>query len=159
MNRIALIAALAAAPALAHEYAVGAITVDHPFAFATPPGAPVAGGYMTIINEGPDDVLLSAEVDDALAGMVQLHEMTNEDGVMRMSEVESGIPVPSGETVRLEQGGLHVMFMGLGGPLEEGTEFPATLTFRDAGEVEVVFQVEARGSAPAAGHGDHGSDR
>ncbi|PRY94769.1 hypothetical protein BCF33_0367 [Hasllibacter halocynthiae] len=150
---------VAATPALAHDYAVGGITVDHPFVFATPPGAPVAGGYMTITNEGADDVLLSAEIPEEVAGIVQLHEMTNEDGVMRMSEVAGGIELPSGETVTLAQGGLHVMFMNLAGPLEEGAEIPATLTFRDAGRLDVVFDVEARGARDGAGHGgmDHES--
>uniref|UniRef100_UPI002811C9C4 copper chaperone PCu(A)C n=1 Tax=Jannaschia maritima TaxID=3032585 RepID=UPI002811C9C4 len=88
-------------------------------------------------------------------GMVQLHRMEMEDGVMRMSEVPGGIPVPAGETVTLERGGLHVMFMQLEGPLTDGMTVPATLRFEKAGDVEVVFNVEPRGGSDE-GHGDHG---
>lgn len=158
MKRIILIAALAAATAHARDYTAGGITVSTPFAIATAPGAPVGGGYMTIRNDGADDVLLSAAVPEEIAGMVQLHAMTTEDGVMRMSEVEGGIPLPSGETVTLEPGGLHVMLMGLAAPLAEGDEMPATLTFRDTGTLDVVFEVEARGAGAGTDHGgmDHG---
>ena len=156
---ILLAALVAATPAFAHDYAVGDLSIAHPFALATPPNAPVAGGYLEITNGGDsDDVLVSATVDDAIAGMTQLHRMEMDGGVMRMSEVEGGIPVPAGETVVLERGGLHVMFMQLADGLEAGTEVPATLTFRDAGPVEVIFTVETRAEAEArmgAGGADH----
>ena len=156
-----LAALLAAAPVLAHEYAVGALVIDHPVITATPPAAPVAGGYLRITNTGDaDDVLVSAVADPARTPLVQLHRMALEDGVMRMSEVAGGIPVPAGETVVLERGGLHVMFMQLPrGFSEVGDTLPATLTFRDAGPVDIVFDVEGRGGsdgAAAGGHGRHG---
>ena len=156
----ALIAAALAGPALAHDYALGGLTIDHPFAFATAPNAPVAGGYLRVRNAGDtDDVLLEAHTDPDFAGMVQLHEMSMADGVMRMTELAGGIPIPAGETVTLEQGGLHVMFLRLPAGLEEGQEIPATLVFERAGEVEVVFTVGPRGGA--AGHGEghgHGTE-
>ncbi|MEM9797090.1 MAG: copper chaperone PCu(A)C [Pseudomonadota bacterium] len=147
--------------AQAHEFTLGSLTIDHPFAFATPPAAPVAGGYMTIANDGPsDDVLLAVRVDPELAGMMQLHEMRMEGDIMRMSEIEGGIPIPAGETVKLEQGGLHVMFMRLPQGFEEGQEIPATLIFQQAGEVDVVFNVEARGAQEHdhSGHGGQSHD-
>ena len=150
---------LAAAPALAHDYRIGGLEIGHPSILATPPNAPVAGGYLTITNTGAaDDVLVSAQADPARAPMVQLHRMEMADGVMRMSEVEGGIPIPAGETVVLERGGLHVMFMQLPAGFAAGDALPATLTFRDAGTVEIVFDVEGRDAAhggdPAARHGD-----
>ena len=155
----AALAALAAAPpALAHDYAVGDLSIAHPYVIETPPNAPVAGGYLSIANEGAtDDLLVSATVPGAVAETVQLHAMEMEDGVMRMSEVEGGIPVPAGETVVLRRGGLHVMLMGLSEGLRAGEEIPATLLFRDAGPVEVVFAVETRAEAEARGDADHGA--
>jgi copper(I)-binding protein len=145
----------AALAAQAHEFTAGDLTIDHPFAFATAPNAPVAGGYMAITNAGEtDDRLIAVRAAPELAGMIQLHEMTMDEGVMRMSEVEGGIVLPAGETVALEQGGLHVMFMRLTEGLTEGQEIPATLVFENAGEVEVVFYVEARGEGGMS-HGDH----
>lgn len=153
MKSFVLLASLLAAPlALAHEYAVGELEIAHPYAIATVGNAPVGGGYMEIANAGAgDDTLLSVAVAPEFAGMVQLHEMQMQDGVMLMDEVDGGIPVPAGTTVALEPGGLHVMFMRLPAGLEDGARIPATLNFEKAGEVEVVFNVEARG----AGGGDH----
>ncbi|MEM8822551.1 MAG: copper chaperone PCu(A)C [Pseudomonadota bacterium] len=158
MIRLLFAAALWLAPvsALAHDYKAGGLVIGHPFITATAPNAPVAGGYMTITNEGADDVLLSASVPVDIAGMVQLHESSMADGVMRMQPVDGGIPIPSGETVVLESGGLHLMLMRLPEGLDEGDLVPATLTFRDAGEIHVVFLVEPRGEG-AVDHSDHGS--
>jgi copper(I)-binding protein len=159
IETIALAAGLTLAATLgagAHGYALGDLTIDHPYAFATPPNAPVAGGYLAITNSGEaDDVLTAVRTAPDFAGMVQLHEMTMEGGVMRMGEVAGGIPIPAGETVTLEQGGLHVMFLRLPRGFEEGQEVPATLVFEQAGEVEVVFDVEARGAV--TDHGAHGA--
>lgn len=163
-------ALLAATTASAHDYKIGDITIAHPFSFATVGNAPVGGGYMEITNTGEtDDTLIAVTVAEDVAGTVQLHQMAMDDGVMRMSQVEGGIAVPAGETVVLQSGGLHVMFMRLPDGLQEGESFPATLTFAQAGEVEVVFKVETRGEAERAedhsGHGDadhsdgnHGGD-
>jgi copper(I)-binding protein len=148
----AAVAALLALPAAAHDDGIGDIAIHAPRILATPPNAPVAGGYLSMTNEGEtDDVLLSVRVPETVAGLTELHEMAMEDGVMRMSAIEGGIPVPAGETVTLEQGGLHVMMMRLARGLAPGDEVPATLTFRDAGEVEITFAVEARG-AGGRGH-------
>ncbi len=56
------------------------------------------------------------------------------------------VPLPSGEVVRLEPGGLHLMLEELAGPLEAGSRFEVTLTFREAGTKSV--EVEVRDEAP-----------
>ena len=144
---LALVAAFAALPVLAHDYAAEGLSIAHPHAFATAPGAPVGGGYLTIRNDGPDaERLLGVRVDAGTARGAQLHEMTMEGDVMRMREVGGGIPIPAGGTVELAPGGLHVMFTGLAATLDEGARFPAILVFERAGEIEVEFAVETRGS-------------
>lgn len=157
MLRTTIAAVLLASPVLAHDYTVGEITIDHPFAFAPPMGAPVAGGYMEITNAGEtDDTLIAARVGAEIVRVTELHEMSMQDGVMRMSEIAGGIPVPAGETVTLKQGGLHVMFMGLETQLDVGDEVPAVLVFENAGEVEVVFNIEERGAEGGMDHSGHG---
>ena len=154
MKRILCLAALLGAPAAAHDYAAGPLAIAHPFAIETVINAPVGGGYMTITNAGTtDDRLLAVEVASDVAGLVQLHEMAMDGGVMRMGPLEDGVPVPAGETVTLAPGGLHVMFMDLRAGLDAGTEVPATLVFEAAGPVDVVFNVEPRGGED--GHSGH----
>ena len=53
---------------------------------ATPKGAAVAGGYLTVTNQGDKpDKLVSVESD--LATSVEVHEMTMSAGVMSMHPV------------------------------------------------------------------------
>lgn len=129
--------------AFAHEeHTAGDLVIDHPIARATPAGAPVSGGYMTIRNTGDQaDRLVGGSAD--FAGKVEIHEMAMDGDVMKMREIEGGIEIPAGGEIVLKPGGLHVMFMQLGEQLEEGAELPATLTFERAGDVDVVFSVES----------------
>lgn len=142
-------------PALAHEHTAGDLVIDHPYARATPPNAPVAGGYMTIRNTGEAvDRLLGGTV--GFADRVEIHEMTMDGDVMKMRPLPDGLEIPAGGEVQLRPGGYHLMFIGLEERLLEGESRPATLTFERAGEVAVEFTVEAIG---AGGHGtaDHGA--
>ena len=138
---LAVAASMIATAAFAHEeHKAGDLVIDHPTIRATPAGAPVSGGYMTIRNTGDQaDRLVGGSAD--FAGKVEIHEMAMDGDVMTMREIEGGIEIGPGEAVTLMPGGLHVMFMQLGEQLEEGAELPATLTFERAGEVEIVFEV------------------
>jgi hypothetical protein len=120
--------------------AAGDLLISGAFSRATLPGAPVAGGFMSIQNLGTeDDALIGAETP--FAGMTQLHQMRMDGDVMKMSEVEGGIALPAGETVILAPGDLHVMFMQLREPFEEGALVPVLLTFEKAGPVEILLRV------------------
>jgi copper(I)-binding protein len=137
----AFAAALVIAPAFAHDtFIAGAIEISGGFSRATLPNAPVGGGYITITNTGSeDDALIAAS--SPVAEDVQLHQMTMEGDVMKMSALPDGIPVPAGATVTLEPGGMHLMMMGLKAPLVENAEVPVTLTFAKAGTVEITLIV------------------
>ncbi|MEM0900058.1 MAG: copper chaperone PCu(A)C [Pseudomonadota bacterium] len=131
-----------AGTSLAHDYKVGDLVIDHPVARATPANAPVSAGYMTIRNTGDTaDRLIAGEVN--FAGNTEIHEMTMDGDVMRMREIEGGIEIPAGGEVRLMPGGLHVMFMDINQQLTEGETHSATLTFENAGTVEVTLNVES----------------
>ncbi len=150
-------ALLAAAGAgVAHEYRLGDLTIDHPHALATPPGARAGAGYLSVTNAGASADRLVAVRADFPA--VQLH-VTEVDaaGVARMTETE-GIEVPPGATATLAPRGAHVMFMGLTAPLAPGDAIPATLVFEKAGEIAVEFAVEARGPADGDHAGEGGAD-
>ena len=144
IQKLACTLALAVAtalPALAHDYRVGSLVIDHPWSRATPAGAGVGAGYMVIRNEGDTaDRLVGGSAP--FAGRVEIHEMAMQDGVMRMRALQDGLEIPPGGSVTLEPGGYHVMFMQLQEPLVEGEDRPATLEFANAGTVEVEFAVE-----------------
>jgi hypothetical protein len=137
---------LAATPASSGTYELGALVLDTPWVRATPPGAEVAGGYVTITNTGEHAARLVGG-EASFAGRVEIHEMTMADGVMRMRPLADGLVVPPGETVPLEPGGYHVMFMELVEPLIAGETVRATLTFADAGAIELPLTVAPMGAS------------
>ncbi len=133
-----------------HHYTVGDLTITAPWARASAGMARAGAAFMTIENVGPDDRLVAASAD--VSARIELHtHIMSADGVMQMREVEGGIEISANGETRLEPGGLHVMFMGLEAPFVEGTRFPLTLTFEQAGEVTVEVEV----LSPTAGA--HGS--
>jgi copper(I)-binding protein len=127
------------------------VRVEGAWARATPPGAKVGGAFVTLINTGDAaDRLVSAS--SGIAERVELHTHIMDGDVMRMREVEGGIPLSPGETVRLQPGGFHIMLLGLKQGLAAGSRFPLTLTFEKAGSVQVDVPVEAMGSMGPGGH-------
>jgi copper(I)-binding protein len=150
MTRLmALMAAiLFAAPVPAHEVTVGDLQIIHPHIPQPAASAKAAGGFMAIVNNGAEpDRLVGVESD--LARKSEVHESkVDANGVGTMNHVDF-IEIPAGETVSLEHGGYHVMFMGLNGSLTEGELHKATLIFERAGRVEIEFQID-----PPAGTGE-----
>jgi periplasmic copper chaperone A len=144
----------------AHEYKASSLEIRHPWARATPKGAAVAGGYMTIINRGDSADRLVGGSSPA-AGKFEIHEMKMEQGVMKMRPLDHGLEIKGGATVEFKPGSYHIMFMNLKAPFEQGQRVKGTLIFEKAGPVEVEYTVEAIGATPPAadqrGHGgQHG---
>lgn len=90
-----------------------------------------------------------------VAKVVEVHNMTMENGVMKMFAVD-GIDLPAGKPVRLAPGGFHVMLMELHKPLSAGEKVPLRLTFELANKQRenVDLQVDVRDvkGQPAKGH-------
>jgi copper(I)-binding protein len=136
------------APVRAQDIVKGDLVISSAWSRATPAGAGVAGGYLTITNKGAAaERLVSFSTD--LAAQPEVHEMTNEGGVMKMRPLTRGLVIPAGATVKLEPGGYHLMLLQLKKPLAAGQRFKATLVFEKAGPVEVEFEVRGMG---ATGH-------
>jgi len=133
--------ALLATPAAADD----GIIVKQAWSRATPKGAQVAGGYLTIENHGAAaDRLISAATP--VAAKIEIHEMTTLDGIMMMRAIEGGLVIPPGESVTLAPGGSHLMFIGLAAPLSEGQHVDAALMFEKAGKIDVSFDVGGVGA-------------
>ena len=145
--------ALFATAAFPKDYKLGALEVDHPWSRATPKGARTAAGYVVIRNTGSTTDHL---INGALAGTAsgQVHETIKESGVMKMRPVSGGLEIKPGETVELKPGSFHLMFTDLKAPLVKGQTVKGTLTFENAGTVDVEFAIEGMG-ASAASDMDH----
>jgi copper(I)-binding protein len=144
---LAIGVSLVAGPAFAHDYTVGSLAIGHPWARATPKGAPVAGGYMTIANKGSEaDRLVGGSAD--FATRVEIHQMTMEQGVMKMRPLKDGLEIKPGASVELKPGSYHLMFISPKQPLVQGQSVKATLKFDKAGPLDVEFTVEGLGANP-----------
>jgi periplasmic copper chaperone A len=138
------------APAFAQGTGNTSITVEQPWARATPTGAKTGAAYMTLDNKsGTADRLTGASSD--VADKLQIHEMKVENGVMQMREVPGGLPIPAGGSVVLKPGSYHVMLIGLKKPLTAGENIPLTLTFDKAGNISVTVPVQAMGATQNKG--------
>ena len=141
------------AMAMQEPIVIGDLTITQAWARATPPGAVTGAGYLTITSSGAaDDRLMS--IDAPFAEIAEVHEMVMEGDRMMMRPVADGLVIPAGETVVLQPGGLHLMFVELAEGFVQDTMIPVTLSFETAGTIEIMLIVYPIGSDGPAGAAD-----
>lgn len=140
-------ASTTAAPAAMEHGDSAALVVHAAWARPTSPIATVGAAYMTITNHGMGtDTLLGAS--SPVAAEVQLHNSNDDNGVMRMRQVEK-LEIAAHGSATMEPGGMHFMLMQLTAPLVAGSRFPLTLKFERAGEITVDVVVQDGAGAHA----------
>ena len=152
---VAMLCGCFAAPVRAEDVKAGDLVITQAWSSATPGGAKIGGGYLTIENKGSTpDRLIGGSAD--IAGKVEVHEMAMKDGVMTMRPLDKGLSIEPGKTVKLAPGGYHLMMFDLKGPLKQGEKLPVTLQFEKAGKVQVSLDVAGVGAqAPGSDAGGH----
>lgn len=154
LKKVLLLAALLlpACYVEAHEYAKGHLAIAHPWSMELPPNAPTIAAYFVISNAGPDADRLTG-VDSPVAGVAQLHEHVNKDGLMKMQHVQT-VDIPAGGELKFAPMAYHVMLLDLKdrSKLKDGQSFPLTLHFEKTGDVtvDVKVQKQAPDDAPPA---------
>ena len=146
-----LITAAATATLLMTTNALAEVSVSNAWARASAGMANAGATFLMLKNNGAiDDTLVAAKGN--IAKRIELHTHTMEGGVMKMREVEGGIPVPANGMQMLQPGGYHVMLMGLKAPLKQGTSFPLTLIFSNGQETTIDVQVKSPSAMGAMDH-------
>lgn len=116
-----------------------ALNVVDPYVRLAPPGAQTTGAFMIIKNTGNvDRKLVNAE--SPAAKTLQLHNHFNENGVMKMRQVES-IDVKANAQAELKPGSYHVMLIDMKAELKEGDSVPITLIFDDGTKSAITAPV------------------
>lgn len=118
------------------------VSVNDPWANATPVGATVAAVYLELKVAKPD-TLLSAST--TVADHIEMHTSSEENGMMKMRPLAM-IDLKPDQSFSFAPGGAHFMLIGLRQPLAAGMRFPMTLEFQHAGAVAVQVQVVELGS-------------
>ena len=127
---------------------VGKLEITEAWARATPPGAKNGVAFMVISNHGMSADTLTALTSKA-SDKTELHNHTNENGIMRMRRVPH-IRIPRHSQAVLKPGSYHIMFMGLKTAFKEGDMVMVKLRFEKAGEILLHVPIK-RGGAKTKG--------
>jgi len=164
----ALVGALA--PASAHEYELGKLTIEHPWLRAPKDGETTAYFYAFVHNKGEADRLIAVKSPNI--GTIEFHPGAGPE------KSTNGIEIAAKKKTTLSPEGAHVVLLDIKKINPVGWGFELTLVFEKAGEVEIDAAVDApdakhahdaealarwekahsadsKGPAPAAGEHDH----
>lgn len=102
-------------------------------------------------------------VASPVAGLVEVHEMSMDNGVMKMRP-RPRLDLPAGKTIFFKEGSYHVMLMELKRPLRKGEQVPLTLKIEGKDGKVSMLEVKAEvrdptapRESPAMEHMDHSS--
>ena len=129
------------------------VTVKDAWVRATVAQQKATGAFMQL-QSSQDAKLISAQ--SPVAGVVEVHEMAMDGGVMKMRAVPS-LALPTGKAVDLKPGGYHVMLMDLKGQVKDGDTVPVTLVVegKDGKRQNIEIKASAcMAAAPAMKQGD-----
>ena len=122
------------------------VTVKDAWVRATVAQQKATGAFMQL-QSAQDAKLISAQ--SPVAGVVEVHEMAMDGGVMKMRAVPS-LTLPAGKAVDLKPGGYHVMLMDLKGQVKDGDTVPVTLVVEGKDGKRQTIEVKAAARNPAA---------
>lgn len=144
---------LAAALAALSLSAWADVTVKDSWVRGTTPAQKATGAFMELTSSD-EAALVSAS--SPLAGVVEIHNMKMENGVMKMRHVPR-LDLPAGKAVKLQPGGNHVMLMDLKQQMKKGDVVPITLQVegKDKKVQTIEIKAEVRDLAAPATM-DHG---
>jgi len=150
MKRLLAAAALFAVCAVP---AAAQVKVEQAWVRATVPQQKATGAFMQL-TAGKD--LRLVEARSPVAGVVEVHQMTMANNVMKMRAV-AALELPAGKTVQLEPGGYHIMLMDLKAPVKEGSSVPITLVVegRDGKRENLEVMATVRPLTHTGGHSGH----
>jgi copper(I)-binding protein len=88
-----------------------------------------------------EDALI--KVETPLTPRAEIHNMIDDNGIMKMRKIDSIPLAPSGMTA-LKPDGYHIMVMDLTAPLKAGDEYQMTFYFKNSAPVTATIPVLSR---------------
>lgn len=114
------------------DSATCALTVTDPWVKAT--DEEMTGAFGMIENPTDADITV-VSASSPSAGMMEIHEVVDQDGSMVMQQKEGGLVVPASGSATLKPGSDHLMLMQLPAPIEAGDEVEITAVCDTGGAV------------------------
>lgn len=105
-----------------------------------------AAGFFLVHGTPKADALVS--VSSPKAQRIEMHSMTEENGVMRM-RAEASFAVPAKGELKFVPGGSHLMIFGLAADVKPGDKLPLTFTFKSGAKVTLNADTRSAASTPA----------
>ncbi|RFC36381.1 MAG: hypothetical protein DID90_2727553977 [Candidatus Nitrotoga sp. LAW] len=128
------------------------VVVSDASARATAPGQESAAIRFSITSKKKARLVAIAS---PVAGAVEIHGMTHDNGVMKMRAIEF-LPLPAGKMVKLGASGNHVMLLNLKNPLKAGESVPLTITVEFSDKRKETVNVSAEVKPLTASRDEHG---
>ena len=119
---------------------------------AMPATVPNSAAYITIENHG--DATRLVAVDAPFATEAQLHTLIEENGMIKMRQVE-GFDIDSHGSLVLSESGNHIMLMGLKQPLVIDSNVKLLLKFANGSEQEISLPVKKQVEQSDDAHHHH----
>lgn len=146
-------------PALAGLLLIKSVVAAEPLQFSNawspeaPPVAPVMAGYVTIQNSSAQAVNITAASCSEFKH-VEIHDMLEQDGMMRMIKQDS-LTIPASGQVVLQRGGMHIMLMKPKRVIKAGEQLAVDFTTADGATYRVNFEVRQSVSSDDAHQHHH----
>ena len=115
------------------------VTVKESWVRGTTPAQKATGAFMEITSSEAASLLSASS---PVAGVVEIHTMKMEDGVMKMRAIPK-LDLPAGKGVKLAPGGNHVMLMDLKQQMKKGDVVPITLKIEGKDKKVQMLEVKA----------------
>jgi len=127
-----------------------AVQVSDAWVRETVPGQSVGAAYMRIRSTQRVELV---RVQSGVARSAEIHQMSMENGLMKMRELKS-VGIDAGREVALEPGGTHIMLVDMKRPLRPGEEVTLKLHFRrlDGSAFAVTVRAPVKSLAAEAAH-------
>ena len=122
------------------------IQIEDPWARAVPPNASNSAIFLDLRNES-EQLRKLVGVHSEVAERVELHTTKDEDGMLRKERLQE-VPIPALETQSFHPGVIHIMLIGLRGPLEVGRVIELELVYADQSKETISVPVDERPLLP-----------
>ena len=131
---------LAATVAQGHSYHIGNLEIVHPAIMVPQANSDCTCAHVTIINHGPEtEYFLGADIDIA-SNTKLLHVASHDHDI----SAPSAVPIAAGAMLDLHRHEWCLFLSNISKSLEADMGvYPARLTFRHAGTIDVEFMVDA----------------